>query len=161
MPTLERANEAVLGPLLDVAPAEPYAATILRARRARGVGVDPRCVAADAKGTVAYVTNGASGTVSVVSLVGKPAFNVVAEIPVGTEPRGCALTPNGKLLFGANHPAGWQAGILWSRVCYGFQPELTDAWFACAAAFRQETGQDPVFGQHIFWIVTQSLKCFY
>jgi YVTN family beta-propeller protein len=70
------------------------------------VGVDPRCVAADAKGTVAYVTNGASGTVSVISLVGKPAFNVVAEIAVGTEPRGCALTPNGKLLFVANHTAG-------------------------------------------------------
>src|SRR5262245_6564104 len=71
-----------------------------------GVGVDPRCVAVDAKGTVAYVTNGASGTVSVVSLTGKPAFNVVATIPVGTEPRGCALTPNGKLLFVANHTSG-------------------------------------------------------
>jgi YVTN family beta-propeller protein len=71
-----------------------------------GVGVDPRCVAVDAKGTVAFVTNAASGTVSVVSLVGSPAFNVVAEIVVGTEPRGCALTPNGKLLFVANHTSG-------------------------------------------------------
>ena len=71
-----------------------------------GVGVDPRCVAVDAKGTVAYVTNGASGTVSVVSLVQKPSFSVVAEITVGTEPRGCALTPNGKLLFVANHTSG-------------------------------------------------------
>jgi YVTN family beta-propeller protein len=71
-----------------------------------GVGIDPRCVAADAKGTVAYVTNAASGTVSVVALTGDAAFNVVATIPVGTEPRGCALTPNGKLLFVANHTSG-------------------------------------------------------
>src|SRR5262249_55064116 len=31
--------------------------------------------------------------------------------------------------IGANHPAVWQTDIRWSRVCYGFQPELTDAWF--------------------------------
>jgi alkylhydroperoxidase family enzyme len=63
--------------------------------------------------------------------------------------------------IGADHPAAWQAGILWSRVCYGFQPELTDAWFACAAAFRQEAKLDPVFGQRIFWVVTRSMQCFY
>ena len=39
---LERANEALLGSLFDVAPSEPYAATILRARRGRGVDADPR-----------------------------------------------------------------------------------------------------------------------
>ncbi|HEV3444518.1 MAG TPA: hypothetical protein VG099_07740 [Gemmataceae bacterium] len=63
--------------------------------------------------------------------------------------------------IGENHPAAWQASILWSRVCYGFQPELTDAWFACAMAFRQEAGLDKVFEQSIFWVVTQSLQCFY
>jgi len=42
MPALERANEALLGRLFDVAPTEPYAATILRARQARGVATDPR-----------------------------------------------------------------------------------------------------------------------
>jgi AhpD family alkylhydroperoxidase len=63
--------------------------------------------------------------------------------------------------IGDKHPAGWQAGILWSRVCYGFQPELTDAWFACAAAFRQEARLDRVFEQSVFWVVTQSLQCFY
>jgi hypothetical protein len=61
--------------------------------------------------------------------------------------------------LGENHPAAWQAGIHWSRVCYGFQPELTDAWFACVAAFRQEAKMDRVFS--IFWVVTQSLQCFY
>src|SRR5512138_377874 len=42
MPALERANQALLGPLFDVPPAEPYAATILRARRARGAATDAR-----------------------------------------------------------------------------------------------------------------------
>jgi alkylhydroperoxidase family enzyme len=63
--------------------------------------------------------------------------------------------------IGEKHPAAWQTGIRWSRVCYGFQPELTDAWFACAAAFRQEAKLDRVFEQWIFWVVTQSLRCFY
>jgi alkylhydroperoxidase family enzyme len=62
---------------------------------------------------------------------------------------------------GENHPAAWQAGIVWSRVCYGFQPELTDAWFDCAGAFRQETDLDRNFQNSIFWVVTESLQCFY
>lgn len=37
---LERANRALLTPLFDVAEREPYAASILRARRARGAGED-------------------------------------------------------------------------------------------------------------------------
>ena len=57
-----------------------------------GVGEEPRCVAIHPNDQVAYVTNGISGTVSVVNLAQR---RVVATIPVGTEPRGCALTPNG------------------------------------------------------------------
>jgi prepilin-type N-terminal cleavage/methylation domain-containing protein len=63
--------------------------------------------------------------------------------------------------IGADHHAVWQAGILWSRVCYGNQPELTDAWFACVSAFRQETHQDRILQQCIFWISTQAQRCFY
>jgi hypothetical protein len=63
--------------------------------------------------------------------------------------------------IGQGHPGAWQADILWSRVCYSYQPELTDAWFACAAAFRQEAHLDRVFEQSIFWVVTRSLQCFY
>jgi alkylhydroperoxidase family enzyme len=63
--------------------------------------------------------------------------------------------------IGKEHPSAWQAGIRWSRVCYGFQPELTEAWFDCAAAFRQEGGLNPVFSNSIFWVVTQSAKCHY
>ena len=68
-----------------------------------GVGEEPRCVAIHPNDEVAYVTNGISGTVSVVSLAQR---RVVATIPVGTEPRGCALTPNGTLLYVANHTEG-------------------------------------------------------
>lgn len=63
--------------------------------------------------------------------------------------------------MGKDHPALWQNGIIWSRVCYGHQPELTDAWFDTAAAFRQEAQPDPQFTNGVFWTVTDSLNCFY
>jgi hypothetical protein len=66
-----------------------------------------------------------------------------------------------KKRLGDQHSAKWQSGILWSRVCYGFQPELSDAWFASVNAFRQETKLDRVFQQCVFWVVTQSLQCYY
>ena len=69
-----------------------------------GVGEEPRCVAVHPNDEVAYVTNGISGTVSVVNLARR---RVVPErSPSGTEPRGCALTPNGTLLYVANHTEG-------------------------------------------------------
>lgn len=63
--------------------------------------------------------------------------------------------------LGANHPTLWQNGVLWSRVCYVHQPMLTDAFFDAAHGFRQETGLDGVFGNCIFWTVTDALDCFY
>jgi YVTN family beta-propeller protein len=68
-----------------------------------GVGQDPRCVAVHPSDRAAYVTNGITGTVSVVDLV---LGREVGQIPVGTEPRGCALTADGSLLYVANHTAG-------------------------------------------------------
>ena len=68
-----------------------------------GVGEEPRCVAIHPTDRVAYVTNGISGTVSVVDLM---RGRVAATIPGFTEPRGCALTPDGSLLYVANHTAG-------------------------------------------------------
>src|SRR5262245_43281453 len=67
------------------------------------VGQEPRCVAIHPTDKAAYVTNGISGTVSVVDLV---LNREVTQIPVGTEPRGCALTPDGTLLYVANHTEG-------------------------------------------------------
>jgi YVTN family beta-propeller protein len=67
------------------------------------VGIEPRCVALHPNAHEAYVTNGVSGTVSVIDLA---SLRVAAEIPVGLEPRGCALTPNGTWLLVANHTGG-------------------------------------------------------
>src|SRR5215475_13761238 len=68
-----------------------------------GVGEEPRCVAVHPTDRAAYVTNGMSGTVSVIDLV---MGREVSQIPVGTEPRGCALTADGSLLYVANHTEG-------------------------------------------------------
>lgn len=71
-----------------------------------GVGQEPRFVALLPDDSRAYVTNSATGTVSIVALEGANAFSVVGTITVGTEPRGCAVTPNGTRLLVANHTAG-------------------------------------------------------
>ena len=68
-----------------------------------GVGEEPRCVAIHPNDQEAYVTNGITGTVSVVNLGQR---RVVATIKGFTEPRGCALTADGSLLYVANHTAG-------------------------------------------------------
>ena len=67
------------------------------------VGEEPRCVAIHPSDRAAYVTNGISGTVSVIDLV---QGRVAATIPGFTEPRGCPLTADGSLLYVANHTAG-------------------------------------------------------
>jgi YVTN family beta-propeller protein len=76
------------------------------------VDTEPRCVAIHPNDEVAYVTNGLSGTVSVVDLV---LGRVAAEVTVGTEPQGCALTPNGNLLYVANHTEGTVSIIVTSN----------------------------------------------
>ena len=53
------------------------------------VGREPICVAV-ADGQKAWVTNSASGTVSVIKRVSS-GYRVIKEIPVGDEPRGCVL----------------------------------------------------------------------
>ena len=64
-----------------------------------GVGKEPWCVAITPDDERAYVTNMASGTVSVISTVHRRVIDV---IKVGSEPFGCALTPDGRRLYVAN-----------------------------------------------------------
>ncbi len=71
-----------------------------------GVGDEPRYVAIRPDDSVAFVSNTASGTVSVISLSGPRIYQVLLAIPVGAEPRGIAVTPNGTLLYVANHTDG-------------------------------------------------------
>ena len=67
------------------------------------VGQAPACVAVRSR--EAFVTNSASGTVSVIERSGR-GFAETATIPVGTEPRPCALTPDGDLLYVGNYTEG-------------------------------------------------------
>ncbi len=94
---------------------ETDSVAVLRVRDAAGadlfakldevpVGQDPRSVALTPDDARAFVTNAASGTVSVIEL--DAPVRVIAEIPVGTEPRGIAATPSGARFFVANHTAG-------------------------------------------------------
>jgi YVTN family beta-propeller protein len=69
-----------------------------------GVGEEPRCVAVHPNAVEAYVTNGISGTVSVINIAQRRLVTTIEN--VGTEPRGCALTPTGALLYVANHTEG-------------------------------------------------------
>jgi len=73
------------------------------------VGHDPRYLCIRPGDQEVWVTNSASGTVSRVDLRGR--VRVSGEFPVGSEPRGCAFTPNGKLLLVALHTEGRVAVI--------------------------------------------------
>ena len=66
------------------------------------LGDEPHCVAIHPTKAEAYVTT-ADGFVAVLSLT---ANKVVKTIAVKSEPRGCALTPTGNLLYVANHTHG-------------------------------------------------------
>jgi alkylhydroperoxidase family enzyme len=58
-------------------------------------------------------------------------------------------------------PPGHELKIKWSLVCWGFQPELAQAWVQCTRTFAEEAKQDRVFEESLFWVVTRSLQCFY
>jgi hypothetical protein len=61
----------------------------------------------------------------------------------------------------ANHRMAKGTKIVWSQICYGYQPELTDAWFDSVEAFRSEAKLDRVLQTSMFWVVTRALQCFY
>lgn len=63
------------------------------------VGKEPQNVAISPNGATLYVTNTASGTVSVIDTASR---SVVNTILAGTEPYGIALTPNGRKLYVSN-----------------------------------------------------------
>jgi YVTN family beta-propeller protein len=63
------------------------------------VGDEPRCVAITPNDRKVFVTNMASGTVSVIDALAR---QVIRTIQVGAEPFGCAITPNGTKLYVAN-----------------------------------------------------------
>jgi alkylhydroperoxidase family enzyme len=61
----------------------------------------------------------------------------------------------------ASYPKDHELKIRWSLVCLGYQPELASAWSLCTRSFAEESQQDRVFEESLFWVVTRSLQCFY
>lgn len=59
------------------------------------------------------------------------------------------------------YPANRPLRILWSRVCLGYQPELAAAWSLALRTFAEESRQDRVFEETLFWVITRTLRCFY
>ena len=53
------------------------------------------------------------------------------------------------------------ARITWSALAYGYQPELTRAWFRCLHTFYAEADIEAVLENSMFWIVTRTNDCFY
>lgn len=51
--------------------------------------------------------------------------------------------------------------IVWTKVCAGYQPLMTQAWFGCLREFQQEARLNRVFASTLFWVVTRSNDCFY
>jgi YVTN family beta-propeller protein len=67
------------------------------------IGLHAALITRSADGGTLYVTNGASGTVSVLDVSHDPAHPTVrATVRVGTYPHGLALTPDGRYLVVAN-----------------------------------------------------------
>lgn len=63
------------------------------------VGIEPQNVAITPNGATLYVTNTASGTISVIDTASRTVVNTIL---AGTEPYGIALTPNGRKLYVSN-----------------------------------------------------------
>jgi hypothetical protein len=51
--------------------------------------------------------------------------------------------------------------VRWTLVCMGYQPDLAIAWSACTRAFGEESMQNRVFEESLFWVVTRTIHCFY
>ena len=68
------------------------------------VGATPNAIAVSSSG-ISYVVNGGSGTVTV---VGPPSagYPVLATVPVGTDPWGAAVSPNGQYVWVTNYGSG-------------------------------------------------------
>jgi alkylhydroperoxidase family enzyme len=51
--------------------------------------------------------------------------------------------------------------IRWSLVCLGHSPILAPPWTLGLRTFAEESKQDRVFEELLFWVVTRELQCFY
>jgi alkylhydroperoxidase family enzyme len=77
------------------------------------------------------------------------------------QPRISVPTFEGVRQYLPNRPANQPLRIRWSLVSVGHSPELANAWLGTMRTFGEESKQDRVFEELLFWVVTRSLQCFY
>jgi alkylhydroperoxidase family enzyme len=58
-------------------------------------------------------------------------------------------------------PGAKPVRIKWSLVCLGHSPVLAPPWTLGLRTFAEESKQDRVFEELLFWVVTRELQCFY
>jgi alkylhydroperoxidase family enzyme len=70
--------------------------------------------------------------------------------------------PDKKLFADLPAQAKFQAeNIYWMTVGMGYQPKMTETWFAAMRQFQSESGLNRVFANSVFWMVTRCNDCFY
>jgi alkylhydroperoxidase family enzyme len=88
-----------------------------------------------------------------------PSIQKLMESQRGREPR-VSIPTDEELLH--RLPAGAKPSrIRWSRVVVGHAPELGIPWLGGLRTFAEESKQDRVFEESLFWVVTRELQCFY
>jgi hypothetical protein len=88
-----------------------------------------------------------------------PSIQKLMESQRGRDPRVSVPTPEDVAKY---MPKGARAPrIKWSLVGLGHSPALAIPWTSGLGTFAQESKQDRVFEESLFWVVTRELQCFY
>ena len=88
-----------------------------------------------------------------------PAIQKLMESQRGREPR--VSIPTADDVLRHMPPGAKPSRIRWSRVVVGHAPELGLPWIMGLRTFAEESKQDRVFEESLFWVVTRELQCFY
>jgi alkylhydroperoxidase family enzyme len=88
-----------------------------------------------------------------------PTIQKLMESQRGREPR--VSIPTDEELLKSLPPGRKPSRIRWTRVVVGHAPELGIPWLSGLGTFAEESKQDRVFEESLFWVVTRELQCFY
>jgi hypothetical protein len=88
-----------------------------------------------------------------------PSIQKLMESQRGREPR--VSVPSADDVLKHLPPGAKPTRIKWSLVCTGHSPELAIPWTMGLRTFAEESKQDRVFEESLFWVVTRELQCFY
>jgi hypothetical protein len=88
-----------------------------------------------------------------------PSLQKLMEGQRGRESR--VSVPDPEVVQKSLPPGAKRPRIKWSLVCFGHSPELAAPWSMGLRTFAEESKQDRVFEELLFWVVTRELQCFY